>query len=68
MSKVLHYILSSLAMLTLMSMVSICNITAILFLTSSLDGNLFTEEGKGQLRKAREERDPDCVKFEYFDV
>ena len=53
-------------MLTLMSMVSICNITVISFLTSSLYGNQFTEEGKAQLRKAREKRDPDCVKFETF--
>ena len=55
-------------MLTLMSMVSICNITVISFLTFSLDGNQFTREGKAQLRKAREERNPDFVKFEYFSV
>ena len=55
-------------MLTLMSMVSICNLTVISFLTSSLDDNQFTREGKAQLHKAREERDPDCVKFEYFVV
>ena len=55
-------------MLTLMSMVSICNITVISFLTSSLEYNQFTEEGKAQLQKAREERDPDCLKFEYFGV
>ena len=53
-------------MLTLMGMVRICNITVISFLTSSLHRNQFTEEGKAQLRKAREERDPDCVKFEHF--
>ena len=53
-------------MLTLMSMVSICNNTVISFLTSSLDGNQFTSEGKAQLRKAREERDPDFVKLEKF--
>ena len=51
-------------MLTLMSMVSICTITVISFLTSSLHGNQFTREGEAQLRKAREERDPDCVKLE----
>ena len=48
-------------MLTLVSMVSICNITVISFLTSSLGDNQFTMEGKAKLRKAREERDPDCV-------
>ena len=53
-------------MLTLMSMVSICNITVISFLTSSLFNNQFTREGKAKLQKAREERDPDCVKFETF--
>ena len=50
-------------MLTLMSMVSICNITVISFLTSSLYNNQFTSEGRAQLRKAREERDPDCVEL-----
>ena len=55
-------------MLTLMSMVSICNITVISFLTSSLEYNQFTSEGKAQLRKAREERDPNFVKFKYFGV
>ena len=50
-------------MLTLMSMVSICNITVISFLTSSLDFNQFTSEGKAKLQKAREERDPDCVEI-----
>ena len=49
-----------------MSMVSICNITVISFLTSSLFGNQFTREGKEQLQKAREERDPDFVKLEHF--
>ena len=55
-------------MSTLMSMVGICNITVISFLTSSLDDNQFTREGKTQLQKAREERDPDCVKLKYFGV
>ena len=50
-------------MLTLMSMVSICNNTVIFFLTSSLSGNQFTLEGEAQLRKAREERDPHFVKL-----
>ena len=61
-------ILSSFSMLTLMSVVSICDISVVSFLTSSLNGNQFTCEGKAQLRKAREERDPDCVKFKYFVV
>ena len=56
-------ILLSFSMLTLMSMVSICNITVICFLTSNLDDNQFTSEGKAKLRKAREERDPHCVKL-----
>ena len=51
-----------------MSMVSICNITVISFLTSSLHGNEFTREGEAQLQKAREERDPYFVKFEYFSI
>ena len=55
-------------MLTLMNMVSICNITVISLLTSSLFDNQFTEEGKEQLRKAREERDPQFVKLEEFYV
>ena len=50
-------------MLTLMSMVSICNLTVISFLTSSLDDNQFTWEGKAKLRKAREERDHDGVEL-----
>ena len=53
----------SFSMLTLMSMVSICNLTVISFLTSSLDDNQFTREGKAQLRKAREERDSDYVEL-----
>ena len=40
------------------------NIIVISFLTSSLDGNQFTKEGKVQLRKAKEERDSSFVKFE----
>ena len=51
-----------------MSMVSIYNITVISFLTSSLDGNQFTREGKAQLQKAREEKDPDFVIVKYFSV
>ena len=56
-------ILYSFTMLTSMSMVSICNITVISFLTASLDYNQFTSEGKAKLQKAREERDPDCVEL-----
>ena len=44
------------------------NIIVISFLTSSLHRNRFTEEGKTQLRKAKEERDSSFVKFEYFGV
>ena len=51
-------------MLTLMSVVSICGISVISFLTSSLNGNQFTREGEAQLQKAREERDPHFVKLE----
>ena len=61
-------ILSSSAMLTLMSMATICSIIVISFFTSSLHGNQFTMEGRAQLQRATKERDPDCVKFEYFDV
>ena len=56
-------ILSSFTKLT-MRMVSICNITVIL--TSSLSVNQFTWEGKVQLGKTREERDPHFVKLEKF--
>ena len=44
------------------------NIIVISFLTSSLLDNLFTEEGKKKLRKAKEERDSSFVKFENFVV
>ena len=64
--KLIIIISSSFSTLTLMGMVSICKITVISFLTSSLRGNQFTKEGEAQLRKAREERDPDFVKLEEF--
>ena len=48
-----------------MSTVSICNITVISFLTSSLYNNQFTMEGKAQLQKGREDRDP---KLKFFKV
>ena len=53
-------------MLIVMSMVSICNITVISFLTSSLGANQFTREGEAQLQKAREERKPDFVKLTLY--
>ena len=42
------------------------DIVVISFLTSSLDDNRFTEEGRAQLQKAKEERDSSFVKFEHF--
>ena len=60
-------VLSSSAMLTLMSMATICSII-ISFFTSSLHGTQFTWEGRAQLQKAKKERDPDCVKLEHFYV
>ena len=43
-------------------------IIVISFFTSSLQANQFTEEGKAQLRKAKEERDSSFVKFDWFFV
>ena len=38
------------------------------FLTSSLDSNKFTWEGKAQLQKAKEKRNPNFVKLQNFYV